>query len=514
MGQTATKESPVEFLPPVQTREELQERFKWRLSRLFMSDAKNEWFQTIFHIFCTESESEKFWTVSDLQEFMISTFPAELAVPVGEAAPMLHRCLLRLGSFPYHNDPHHTMSLDVLRTGIIILLRLDGGKLLHQDDDEASLIYPDRVNAAQRTLLFQSMANLQAAPTNTSRNVEVDFHLQKALDLITYGNFRRNARFPTAVTKGPEYPPAEHFPSSNSTLTNGFISFKDFRPLLRLMLLTQLHVAGIEPDEFPTCLTKVETVTDCLLAGFQDRTATDSTGVSFATFDQVLDKSLQNLFVGLPRVLGPLQSVKPLPFEKPPSSVRDAQMLLRELFTSSIKTQTPSEGLMMNLPLLSQLSMTLPEDFPIEAQKSLYSSRDVDLRQIGTCLSVTSTARITLVSGKSALEPVIFGAYFPKGSSLSGLAKASVICQLAPVHRVFHHSEAMTQIKPNVSKTDTQLEISLKDDVLGVVTLALQSNSTGLFTAQKLTDISLTFDVDAVEVFNYEGEFVRVDTFE
>jgi hypothetical protein len=184
------------------------------------------------------------------------------------------------------------MSQDVLRTGIIILLRLDGGNLLQQDVDKVSLIYPDRLNAAQRTLLFQSMADVQATTTNTSRNMEDNFHLQKALDLITYGNFRRNPRFPTAVTKGPEYPAAEHFPSSNSTLTDGYIPLKDFRPLLRLMLLTQLHVAGIEPEEFISSLSQVEAMTDCLLTGFQDRSAADSTGVSFSTFDQVLDKSL------------------------------------------------------------------------------------------------------------------------------------------------------------------------------------------------------------------------------
>ncbi|KAF4250105.1 hypothetical protein CNMCM8980_001964 [Aspergillus fumigatiaffinis] len=508
MGQTATKESPEEFLPPVQTREELYERFKWCLWKGCLGDAKHEWFRTIFEIFCTESESEKY-----LQEFMISTFPPELAACVREAAPILHRCLLRLGSFPYHNDPHRIMSQDVLRTGMIILLRLNGGKLLEQDDGKASLIYPDRLNAAQRTLLFQSMADMQATTTDTPRNAEDDFHVQKALDLITYGNFRRNPWFPTAVTKGPEYPPAEHFPSSNSTLTNGLIPLKDFRPLLRLMLLTQLHVAGIEPDDFTSCLSQVENVTDCLLAAFQDGTAKDSPGVSFATFDQVLDRSLQNLFLGLPRVLGPLHSVKPLPSEKPPSSVGDAQILLRELFAPSTKIQLPPEGLITNLPLLSQLSMALPQDFPIEAQKRLYSSRDIDIRQVDTCLSMTSTAKIMLVSGKSASDSVIFGAYFPKGSSLSGVAKSNLIFQLAPVPKVFYNSEETSQINPGLSTTDRRLEVSVKDDVLGVITLALQSDSSGLFTAHEKGDISLTFDADAVEVFSYEGEFVRVNTF-
>jgi hypothetical protein len=221
---------------------------------------------------------------------MISTFPPALASCVAEATPIVHRCLLRLGSFPYHNDPHRTLSLDVLRTAMIILLGLDGRKLLDRDNDEASLVYPDRLSKEQRILLFQSMAE-QKGPPGSSRGPEDDYHLQKALDLITYGNFKRNDRFPTVVTGGPEYPPIEHFPSSNSTLTSGSIPAEDFRPLLRLMLLTQLYVAGIDPDNFTSYLSEIETATDCLLAAFLNG-GESSTAVSFAAFDNTLSKSV------------------------------------------------------------------------------------------------------------------------------------------------------------------------------------------------------------------------------
>lgn len=69
MGQTATKESPDEFLPPVQTREELYERLKWRLWKDCLGDVKHEWFRAIFQIFCTESESEK-CTSESIVDFM------------------------------------------------------------------------------------------------------------------------------------------------------------------------------------------------------------------------------------------------------------------------------------------------------------------------------------------------------------------------------------------------------------------------------------------------------------
>ncbi|KAF3388626.1 hypothetical protein F1880_003332 [Penicillium rolfsii] len=504
MGQTVTKEPPTEFLPPVQTREELQERFKWRLSRFFMSDAQTEWLQTIFNIFCTESDSAKFWTQTDLKNFMISTFPSALASSVAEAAPILHRCLLRLGSFPYHNDPEHTLSLDVLRTAIIILLGLDGRKLLDQDNDEASIVYPDRLSKEQRILLFQSMAERKGNP-DSSRGPDDDYHLQKALDLITYGNFKRNHRFPTAVTEGPEYPAVEHFPSSNSTLTSGSIMAEDFRPLLRLMLLTQLYVAGIDPDQFTSSLSEIEAATDCLLAAFIDG-GESSVAVSFAAFDNNFSKSMQNAFLGLPRVLGPLHSAKAFPSTTPPSSVTEAQEVLKELFTPTVKTLPPPKGLITSLPVLSQLSMSLPQDFPIEAAGTLYSSSEVDVKRLKFCLSASRKAKILLVSGKTGQEAARFGAYFPKDSSP---AVPSVLVQLSPVHRKFHGFKE-PEANEKIQFTDSlHLELALSD-----VTLVLRGESaTANLIAQFNDGISREIAVDAVEVLSFEGSLVCVDTF-
>ncbi|KAA8651135.1 uncharacterized protein ATNIH1004_000013 [Aspergillus tanneri] len=509
MGQTITKESPTEFLPPVQTREELQERFKWCLSRLFISDTKRKWFQTIFHTFCTESDSAKFWTVSDLKNFMTSTFPLELASYIAEAAPIIHRCLLRLGSFPYHNNLHYTLSLDVLHTGMIILLGLDrGGKLVNREDDVASLDYPDCLSAEQRILLFQSMAEPQVTPARLSRGLGDDYHLQRALDIITYGNFKRNTWFPTAVTKGPKYPPVEHFPSSNSTLTSGSIPAEDFRPLLRLMLLTQLYIAGIDPDNFTSFLSEIEAATDCLLAAFLN-SGESLTTVSFTAFDNTLSKSMQNAFLGLPRVLGPLHSAKTIPSATPPSSVTEAQRMLKELFTPSVKTQPPPKGLIISLPLLSQLSMSLPQDFPIEAPETLYSSQEVDVQCVKSCLSVTRIARILLVSGKAGQNAAIFGAYFPKDSSPTILNRSSVIFQLAPIHRTFHHAGEPVLSKEPDLKDSSHLTLALAD-----MTLVLSGEpATGNFIAQVSDGTSQEFVVDAVEILSFEGCMVHVDTF-
>ncbi|CEJ61638.1 hypothetical protein PMG11_10166 [Penicillium brasilianum] len=508
MGQVATKVPQTEFLPAVQTREELQQRFRWRLSRLFMSETQNEWFQTIFHAFCTESDSAKFWTVSDLGEFMTSTFPSELAFCVAEAAPILHRCLLRLGSFPYHNDPHPTLSLDVLRTGMIILLRLDRDNLLDPEIDEASLVFPDRLSTQQQLLLFQSMTEPQGTFVNPSRSAADDHHVGKALEIITYGNFKRNARFPTAVTQGPKYPPVEHFPSSNSTLTTGSIPVEDFRPLLRLMLLTQLYVAGIDPDNFTSLLSEIEAATDCLLTTFLNGEESSS-AVSFTTFSNALRKLVPNVFLGLPRLLGPLHSVKTFPSATPPSSLAEAQEMLKRLFTPSVKPQSPADGLIMNLPVLSQLSMSLPQDFPIEAPEILHASREVDMEHVKSHLTKTSKARILLVSGKTGQVPAIFGVYVPIGCSPASLAKPSVIFQLAPIHRAIHQTGDLVPSKESFVEDSSCLTLALGDATL----VLTQGSIKGSLNAQFDDGTSQEVVVDAIEVLSFEGRFVCVNTF-
>ncbi|KAJ5378170.1 uncharacterized protein N7496_005579 [Penicillium cataractarum] len=449
------------------------------------------------------------WTVSDLGNFMTSTFPSELVSCIAEAAPILHRCLLRLGSFPYHNDPHPALSLDVLRTGMIILLRLDRGKLLDHDNDDASLVYPDRFSAKQRVLLYQSMTEPLGTFAQESRNPEDDYHLAKAIEIITYGNFKRNSRFPTAVSKGPEYSPVEHFPSSNSTFTSGKIPVEDFRLLLRLMLLTQLYVAGIGPENFTSFLSEIEGKTDCLLATFLTGDGL-SNAVSFTAFDSALANSMQNLFLGLPRILGPLHSVKPFPPATPPSSVPEAQKVLKELFTPSVTTEPPPKAIIMSLPLLSQLSVSLPQDFPIERPEILLSSQEVDLKCLKGSLSAITKARILLVSGKAGQKAAIFGAYFPKGSSPDTWNKSCVVVQLAPVHRTFHHSGDVVPNKEPDFGDSSRLALAFAD-----VTLVLSEGfAKGSLIAQFGDSTGQELVVDGVEVLSFEGSFVRVNTFE
>lgn len=163
----------------------------------------------------------------------------------------------------------------------------------------------------------------------------------------------------------------------------------------------------------------------------------------------------------------------------------------------------------MSLPVLSQLSMILPQDFPIEAPEILYASREVDIEHVKSHLSKTSKARILLVSGKTGQEPAIFGVYVPIGCSPASLTKPSVIFQLAPIHRAIHQTGDLVPSQEPFVEDSSCLTLALGD-----VTLVLSQGSIkGSLNAQFDDGTSREVVVDAIEVLSFEGRFVCVNTF-
>lgn len=158
---------------------------------------------------------------------------------------------------------------------------------------------------------------------------------------------------------------------------------------------------------------------------------------------------------------------------------------------------------------MSQLSISLPQDFPIEASEILHSSREVDVICVRSCLAVTTKARILLVSGKAGQEAAIFGAYLPIGSSPANLNKPSVIFQLAPVHRTFHYDGDLVPTKKPDVEDSSHLTFALADSTL----VLSERLANGSLLAQLRDDTNLELCVDAVEVLSFEGSFIRVNTF-
>jgi hypothetical protein len=84
--------------------------------------------------------------------------------------PILYRCILCLGSLPFHNQLASILTVDVLRIAVIILLpRSESNKDLGADDNDAQ---PEEW---LRELLFQYMRAIQdsGAPTVEGGNVSI-----------------------------------------------------------------------------------------------------------------------------------------------------------------------------------------------------------------------------------------------------------------------------------------------------------------------------------------------------
>lgn len=208
---------------------------------------------------------------------MQSTFPLELAAILLEAVPIIHRSLLRLGSFPYQNDPEELLTQRVLRTALILVSEFVG------DVDSAYL------SSDEGRICFQSMTSL--APEKVSRDESLreeadDYDLINVLSGMR--GRRRHPDQPKVMTHGPKQPPPSQFPSSWSRDLNQFIPTDEFRSFLRTMVVLNLFSSGIDAQDFATSIPQTEEVTDCLLAAFQ----AGPNGISWDVFGRVMKNDM------------------------------------------------------------------------------------------------------------------------------------------------------------------------------------------------------------------------------
>lgn len=217
------------------------------------------------------------WSEKSLANFLQSTFPLELAAILMEAVPIIHRSLLRLGSFPYQNDPEELLNQRVLRTAVILLSRFLA------DVDSAYF------SNNEGRICFQSMASLASGEVvrDQSSREEADDHDLMAV-ISGMKNRRRHPDQPKVMIQGPKQPPPPQFPSSWSRDLDQFIPTDEFRSFLRLIVVLNLFSSGIEAKVFITSVPQTEKVTDCLLTAFQ----AGPNGISWDVFDQVMKNDM------------------------------------------------------------------------------------------------------------------------------------------------------------------------------------------------------------------------------
>lgn len=212
------------------------------------------------------------WSEKSLANFLQSTFPLELAAVLLEAVPIIHRSLLRLGSFPYQNDPEELLTQGVLRTAVILVSNFVG------DVDSAYF------SSYEGRICFQSMASMASESISRDVSLRKEDDDQDLINVLSrMRGRRRHPDHPKVMIRGPEQPPPSQFPSSWSRDLNQFIPTDEFRSFLRLMVVSNLFSCGTEAQDFATSIPQTEKVTDCLLAAFQ----AGPNGISWDAFNQV-----------------------------------------------------------------------------------------------------------------------------------------------------------------------------------------------------------------------------------
>lgn len=230
------------------------------------------------------------WDESSLSRFLHTVVPEPLWSDLENAIPLLHRCLVRLGAYPYHNVPTYgplTADVALVAMGIIHNHEHRGRwSPISWDCDPGDL---DQEWATwARRVLFQcmSIAAADAAEEPTARTDADDRDLLGAHETVERWNYTRDwERAPKRISRGEPIIQVRDLPSSRSQITRGTIPQAEFRSLVKLLLCYQLCEAGYEPGLILDQVDRdLSTATDSVLAAFSTSDSEQGPGIGWDAF--------------------------------------------------------------------------------------------------------------------------------------------------------------------------------------------------------------------------------------
>ena len=383
------------------------------------------------------------WSESDFTQFLAISFPESSRYLVREAGSVLHRLVLRVGSYPYHQNPAKELDLGTLQTAIAILLRKDDPPLPSIEYvDEEEVKVAARLEARYSRLLFQSLAPTPSLDLNQKAEND-DEDLLEALRVISKRRILRHPIHPKIGIPGPSLPSPSSFPSSYAQMLEGYVSKADLRNLIRLFLACQLYWDGNGPElVVGSSSGDLNKATVCVLRAF----CFDQEGrCEWQSFDRVMSKQISGLQAAMQRILES--------FIKKPSTINEdsfpylTQAEATELLHGECKSARSTfqfRSAVLTLPLLSQLIMFLPEDVPLHKAKLIFSTEKEQhtTKLIKTYLGSISHRSMLVLSGKFTCadpsfleEQIICGVYLPSQNSI-GFAETTrtTVFQCQPVN--------------------------------------------------------------------------------
>ena len=495
--------------------EQLVHRYQEVLGTTYLSFEERSWLEVVFEKFATRPG---YWSESDLTSFLSLSFPEPSTQLLREAGPTLYRLLLRVGSYPYHQDPSKKLDLSTLRTATVILLRNDEYRLWFSYGDEEENECAARLQARYPRLLFQALA--PTPDLNTDEMGESDDEdVVEALRVISQRKFIRDPTNPKIGTPVPKTPRPSSFPSSHARMLDGQLSRVDLQVLLRLFLACQLYWGGSGPEHVIASPSNgFDRAADSLYTAFE----LDQEGnCGWRSFDRAIAKQKTGLYMAMPRILDPLikgsQTIDTSAFASLPRA--EATNLLRSNYQSA-ESRFPTPGAILTLPLLSQLTMFLPEDLLFDKAKLLFWTKGGEQKMphsIKAHLDDPSADSLLLISAKTKRgppssptgTPTVCGVYLPSSqepTSPSGAASRPIVFQCEPEHRIWPGT---------IDRRRSSLRgVLTKADGLALRVDATPRSHAGFQVDSRLREGSLTLPSDgeagACDVLRFSVEYFEV----
>ncbi|KAI0179454.1 hypothetical protein GGR52DRAFT_536278 [Hypoxylon sp. FL1284] len=338
MGQSTSAQSREQHrLPPVQSIDQFQDRVRQLLRRNCLSRQEVTRFRSVFNKFSSASEASPTWNESDLVKFLGVSLPDELKPALEAAGPLLYRCMIRVGSFPYQTQPVSALTADVAMVAVTVLLR--------RHESDASTISgigsgdeEEEVRRAEwlRRILFQSMATRDSSATShsTSRGAADDEDLMRAHKFVSSHNKWRDwERNPKVAHSGPPVIPVSELPSSRSQDLSGSIAMPELEALVKLLLSCQLYPTEDGPEILVREGKELDAGVASIVAALHE--PNETSGVTWESFNRAFSES-PTIMSGFTRLFAPLVVEDQVSYQHVDSEIKaKAARLLRDAVSAS-----------------------------------------------------------------------------------------------------------------------------------------------------------------------------------
>ena len=203
---------------------------------------ERSWLENIFEKFASRPG---YWTESDFTAFLALLISKPSKYSVREAGSILHRLILGVGSYPYHQNPAQELDLGTLRVAIIILLRKDEEELPTIDADKEEIEIAARLQARYLRLIFQALAHTPGLDLNQKGDTDDEDDVVEALRIISQRRILRHPIHPKIGIRGPPLPSPSSLPSSHARSLEGYVSKADLENLIGFFTVCQPCWGGI-----------------------------------------------------------------------------------------------------------------------------------------------------------------------------------------------------------------------------------------------------------------------------